>query len=273
MQKLDERVVRISIQVDNRVRTYEDLYIKASGVKYGNANQNECTVTIFNLNKETRNEILTSTSPYNNNQTPKILSLFAGRQSTGVFLVYSGDITISQIGQPPDIPIVLKCATQNFQKGNVISRSASSNAQLSQISINVANDLGLTLNFQATDKQIANYQFNGGALNQVDVLGETGGVDAFVDDNNFIVKNRNQELSNSITILNKGSGMIGIPETTEQGIKVKFLITTQVFVGGLLRVESVLYPQTNGDYVIYQLGFEIANRDTEFYWVASAKRK
>lgn len=272
MQTLDERILEVSIQVEDNIRTYKDLYISASGVKYGNSNQNECTVTIKNLKKEVRNQILTETSPFNDAQTRKTLSISAGRKSSGKFLVFSGDIVDSNVGQPADIPIVLKASTGSFDKGNVIARNAASNANLSQISKNVADDLDLTLVFEADDKQIENYNFNGGALGQVKKLGDAG-TDAYVDNGNLVVKNPNQELSNVITVLNKGSGMVGIPETTEQGIKVKFLVTTPVSVGGLLRVESEIYPQASGDYVIYQLGFELANRETQFYWIASAKRK
>ncbi len=67
--------------------------------------------------------------------------------------------------------------------------------------------------------------------------------------------------------------MIGIPEFTEQGIKVKFLLDNRTTLGGGIQIESKIYPATNGNYVIYKLGFEITNRDKPFYWIAEATRR
>lgn len=273
MQQLDERLVEVGIEVNGQLKKYRDLNIVAEGIKFANANQNECTVKISNVDKDTQNFILNETSPFNKNKTPKILTLSAGRKSTDISLIFSGDIVSSTVSQPPDTTITLKCATANFKKGDVISRSEPGESNLSTISKNVASDLELNLSFQATDKSISNYSFSGGSLNQVDVLGQAGNVDVFVDNDKLIVKDSDKEITNSITVLSSSSGMIGIPETTEHGIKVKFLIQNIVELGGLLRIESEIYQSVNGDYIIYQLGFNITNRDVPFYWVASAKRK
>jgi hypothetical protein len=155
----------------------------------------------------------------------------------------------------------------------MVARSQPGRSSLSQISKQVADDLGLALDFQATDKSIANYTYSGAALKQVDRLGEVGLVNAYVDDTVLIVKNANAPLNNRIKIVSLETGMIGIPEITELGVKVKFLLDNQTTLGGLLRVQSKMYPAANGDYVIYKLGFEIANRDVPFYWIAEAKRR
>jgi hypothetical protein len=67
--------------------------------------------------------------------------------------------------------------------------------------------------------------------------------------------------------------MVGIPEITEQGIKVKYLLDNVSRLGGGLRISSDIYPAVNGLYIIYKLGFEISNRDTPFYYIAEAARK
>ena len=71
MDKIDPRIVRVGVEVDGVVRYYEDLAITASGTKYANANENECEVKITNLSKETRDYILTETSPFIKSAQPK----------------------------------------------------------------------------------------------------------------------------------------------------------------------------------------------------------
>lgn len=273
MQQLDPRIVQVGIEVNGKLKLYEGLHITANGTKYANANQNECEIKIANLDKTTTDFILTETSPYNLNKTPKQVVVNAGRKSYGVVRIYAGNIASSSVSQPPDIMITLKCLTGNFKKGNIVSKSQTGKVPLMQIAKQVAGDLNVTLDFQAENKQISNYNFTGGALKQVDKLGETGNISAFIDDEVLVVKELNTPLANSIKIISADSGMVGIPEMTEEGIKVKFLLDTQTRLGGALRVQSKLYPAANGDYTIYKLGFEIASRDTPFYWIAEAKRR
>jgi len=269
---LDPRIVTIGIEVNGSLHTYEGLAITAVGTKYGNGNQSDCEIRISNLNRETRDYILTETSPFNLNRTPKRVIVSAGRVSYGTSVIYTGDIISANVTQPPDITIVLKCLTLNFMSGNVLARSQPYSVRLSQLAQQVATDLNIGLEFQATDKTISNYNFTGAALRQIDKLAKTGGVDVFIDNNMLIVKDMQVPLVNQLRVLNKNNGMIGLPEITELGIKVKFFLDNHTVVGGALRIESALNPAINGDYVIYKLGFEIASRDTPFYWVAEAAR-
>jgi len=270
--EIDPRLVRIGIEVAGSLKQYEGLQILASGTKYGNQNQNECDVVISNMDKATRDYILTETSPFNKNKKPKKLIVEAGRLSYGYSKIFEGDITNSGVSQPPDIAVKLKALTGNYSKGEIIARSQPQSTSLRNIAKQVAADLGASLDFQATDKSIANYSFSGGALKQIDKLQMAGLVDAYLDDNVLVVKNLNAPLNGKVRVLNLDSGMIGIPELTEQGIRVKFLLDNQTTVGSSLQITSVLYPTINGTYVVYKLGFEIANRDTPFYWIAEAKR-
>lgn len=272
MAELDPRLLRIGIEVNGQLKLYEGLAMTASGTKYANANQNECEVKISNLDKATRDYLLTETSPFNKNKRRKLLTVEAGRKSTGYTLVFQGDITNATGGQPPDISLTLKAATGDYAKGNVIAQSMPGTAPLQNIASRVAQDLGLGLNFQAKAKQIANYTFTGAAIKQVEQLGAMGRVNAFVDDASLVVKEWNQPLQGRVREVNLDTGMIGIPEFTDQGIKVKILFDNQVVLGGGINVTSKLNPAANGLYTIYKLGFELASRDNSFYYICECTR-
>lgn len=272
VQELDPRLLRISVQIGNQLKQYEGLAVTVSGTKYANANQNECEVKITNLDKATRDYILTETSPFNKNARRKILRVEAGRVSTGYSLVFEGDITNAVGAQPPDITLTLKAATGDYAKGEIIATSQPGTAPLRNIAARVAQDMGLSLDFQATPKQIANYSYTGSKIKQVEQLGAMGRVNAFVDDRALIVKDFNAPLQQRIRVLNLDTGMIGIPEFTEQGIKVKMLFDNQTVLGGGLRITSKLNPAANGLYTVFKLGFELASRDTPFYYIAECTR-
>ena len=271
MNELDPRLVQVKIEVNGVEKTYsEGLAIVANGTKYANALQNECEITLNNLDKATQDYLLTETSPFNRNRTPKIVRLYAGRQSYGVALVYVGNIISSSVSQPPDIGVTLKCLTGNFIKGNVLSRNFPGSATLSQVSRQFASDNNLALNFQATDKNIGNVTFSGAASKQIELLGTMSNLNVYVDDSALIVKDAWIPLTGQLRVLDADSGMIGIPQFTEQGVKVKYLLDNKTTLGGALQIISRVYPAINGTYVIYKLNFEITSRDTPFYYTAEA---
>lgn len=269
---LDLRVIRIGIEMRGVIQYYEGLRVRVKRTKYANPLQNDCSVTISGLKRTTRDYLLTETSPFNDNRTPKRLIVEVGRVSTGLFRLFIGDITSAEPGPPPDLDITLKAKTHNAQSGNIISTSAGSSARLSDLSRKVADDLGLALDFQATDKNIGNYQHTGAALKQVGKIQDAGGVSAYIDDDRLVVKNVSAPLSGRVIVINKNSGMVGIPKATEKGVDVQFLIVPDAALGGALRLESQINKPLNGDYVITQLAFDAASHEIPFFYTAKTTR-
>lgn len=272
MNEIDPRLIVVEIEMGGVTERFTDLAMSASGTKFANANQNECTVKITNLQESTRNRLITETSPFNKSKKKCRFSLFVGRQSTGTRLLYVGDITSAVPSQPPDITLTLKSKTGNDKKGKVIAQSNGAQAPLSAIAKQAAGDMGLKLSFEASDKNIANYSFSGAALKQTEKIAASGDVDVFVDDDRLVVKDKGKPLSGSARILDQDSGMIGIPELTEKGVKVKFLVDQQTTLGSELHITSEMNPAANGSYTIAKLQFEVATHDTPFYFIAETTR-
>ena len=272
---IDLRAIRIGVEVSGRMNYYsaaDGMRIKASGTKYANATQNECSVSISNLRRETRDFLLTETSPFNKNRSPKRLTVEMGRISTGLFKVYEGDIISAEPSSPPDVDITLKSKTGNAANGTVVSKSAGPMSRLSAISASVATDIKAVLDFQAQDKLIANFNYTGGALGQVTRLAEAGGVRAFVDDGRLIVQDAGKAVRGRVKVLNMNSGLVGIPKATEKGIDVTYLIDGESMLGGLLRLESKFNRSLNGDYRIMQLKFDAASHEDSFFYQALCSR-
>lgn len=279
MMKVDPRRIRIGIEVSGQINWYErdpvtgrSLNIKVSGTKFANPLQNECTATISGLSTRTRDYILTETSPFNSNRTPKRLIVEAGRISTGVFRLFIGDINSAEPSSPPDVNVVLKAKTQSAQAGNIVSVSGQPLAKLSAVSQRVAQEIGLGLDFQALDKNISNFSFTGAALKMVDLLQQAGNVRAFIDDESLIVKDYGKALTNRIKILNIDSGLVGIPKPTEKGADLTWLIDSESLLGGMVRLESKFNKPMNGDYVIDQLKFDISTHDDAFFYTGICSR-
>ena len=269
---LDPRLLQVTIEVNGRLKTYSDIAITATGTKYANSLMNECDVTLCNLTRADQDFILSETSPYNRNRTPKSVHVQAGRKSYGLSTIFRGNIAYATVGQPPDIVITLKCVTGQYLNGTVLSNSYAGATSLSAVSAQLAQQANLALTFTATDKIISNYAYSGSLIKQIGHVESIGGVNIFVDDNNLVVANLGTGLTGIVRILNADSGMIGIPTLDQNGLKVKFLLDNTTRLGGILHVTSAIYPAINGRYFIHKLSFDIANRDTPFYYIAECTR-
>lgn len=269
---LDLRRIRVGFEISGAVQYYEGLRIRASGTKFADPTQNECTVVISGLKRETIDYLVTETSPFNENRTPKRIILEVGRVGTGLFRLFIGDIVTADPSSPPDLDLTIKAKTQYSQSGNIVSTSGQAQDRLSNLSRRVASDLGLTLEFQATDKNIGSYQHSGAALAQVNKLAAAGGVVAYIDDDKLVVKNALTPLSNRVRVLSQDTGMVSIPKPTEKGLSVQFLVDPETTLGGALRINSRFNPALNGDYVINQLKFDVATHEQPFFYTALAAR-
>jgi len=121
---IDERIVKVTVEVDGKINTYENLAIHATGSKFASATQNETLIRISNVDKETRDFLLTAGTPFNRikNRNRNKIILEAGRKSTGTVVIFKGDITTVTMSQPPDIWLDIKSITSQFLKGDIVKR-------------------------------------------------------------------------------------------------------------------------------------------------------
>lgn len=275
MFKFDDRIVSVVLTYGETRLTISDAMcaISAYGMKYADPTQNECTVTIANLRKETRDQLATQLTPNSYNDQRKSIELYAGRVSTGLSLLYKGDIVLATPSQPPDITLCIVSKTAQFFKYDIVAQSYAQLAPASTIAKGIADSMGLKLQFEAQDKQIANWSYTGPTTKQADRFGAVGNMDAYIDDDTFVVKNKGEPLKNVSFVLSQDSGMVGQPEPTEYGVRVKCLFNPSIRLGGGLNLESALNPAVSGDgYTIVKSGFQIATRDVPFYSMFEATR-
>lgn len=270
---IDGRIVRVSIEIDGALRTYEGLNIRATGKKFTTPTQNEANVTISGLRAETRDYILGSIDITRGTFNPRRIIIEVGRESLGTFILFVGDIVGAEVTEPPEVNLILKAKTNNGNNGRVVSVDGGERTTLMAIAQQVASDNDLLLVFEATDRNISGYQFIGTASEQVQSLKDLGiNIDAFIDDDTLFVKQSDRPIGQRLRILNMGSGMVGIPKATDIGVNVSYLLDAESALGGLLRLDSKFNRTLNGDYIIQELSFDVATHDDPFFYHASCRR-
>lgn len=273
---IDLRRIRVSIELDDEVKIYEGsgngFYIHAKGTKYANPLQNSCEVTIIGMKKETRDFLLSETSPFNANKKTKRIVLEVGRQSTDLFQLFVGDITDCKMGNAPDLAITIKAKTNNANNVKVVSFSGGDLISTKDIAQKVATDSKLKLDYQAEPKQVSSYSYSGSLAGMMRSLSDATGSSVFIDDETLFIKDKEEPLKNKKRILNMNSGMVGMPSYTKQGLQVTYLITGESELGGQLEVQSKFNETLNGNYIIDQLQYEVSTHDTPFFYTALCRR-
>jgi len=264
----DPRILRIGVQIGKEVVWLEGLALECGVTKTASPQSaNEATIKVTNLSREHRNQLLTETTPFNTLKARKQIIIEAGRQSYGASRIFVGDIISAAPGQPPDISITIKARTNNWFKMVPISKSYPATTQCRRVAQDIADMMGLSLMFEASDKAIASYAFTGAASQQLNKLAEIGRVNAYIDDDRLVVKDMGKGVNSNrqTNELNIDSGMVGIPEVTEQGIRVRMMFEPFSRCGGLIRVRSIMNPAADGPYIIYKLTYDLTNRNDAFY--------
>ncbi len=265
MAELDPRVLQIGVEVNGALRVYKDGALTVKINRSSDGKQNTCQATIANLAPAIRNYLLTETSPWKSNRQDKILTVIAGREKAGLQRIYTGAISSSSPSDRPDIQLTLNALTADNLKYKFISRQSPPTISLSKLSQDIAGDYGFSLRFEADDKTVANYLYNGSAADQVKRLALVGDIDAFIDNNILVVKNLGKANKGQARLLSEATQMIGTPLADEKGVKVRMLYDPTVNVGDAVQIESILNPAVNGQYVIYNMAVSLANRGQDWY--------
>lgn len=261
----DDRILKVGLEVNGELKVYEGAAITVKYQKTADPKQNTCDVTIADLSTDTIDYLVTETSPWNPNAKPKIMSIEAGRASTGIATIFTGDVTSASPTMPPDRILTLKAKTQENAKYIWKGRPSAKTVQLSTLSENVAKDYGLRLLFQAKDKTISNYLFNGPLAKQVHKLAEAGDVDVFIDDDTLVVKDFGKGLKGQALLVSAATNMIGAPALDEKGVKVRIMFDPNIKLGQQIEIQSSVNKAANGQYVIYAIAGSLASRAQDWY--------
>lgn len=269
---LDPRLLRVTISLDGDLHVYESLAISVKGTKYTSAISNICEIRIANIKKPVRDKLLTEGTPWARTAPPNNSVLIeAGRESTGLHQVYVGDITTVTVTQAPDIWLVMRSITGKQLKNDTVALSQNASAKFSLIAKQVAEKLDMPLDFSASDKDVANFSFSGSTEQMVGALSSISvDVDAYIDDDRLVVKSRFESNISEILDVNIGTGLIGIPEFVGRDVRCTVLLTSEIRLGQRIRLSSLAYPAVDGEYIIYRLSFDLATRDTPFYYILEA---
>lgn len=275
--KLDKRVLFFQVEAiapDGSVQMKElnGLSIKGRISRKMGTSQAEATLSIANLDSTTVEYITTYTTPYFKPKTKKKISVFAGYERTGWGRIFTGEIESAIPTGAPDLWVNIKAKSLSHMNRTPITYGVS-NITSKELAQSISNQLGLSFEWQATSqKKISAFDFTGSKAGLLKEFNRLEDVTMFEDNGVIkVVDKVAKPPENNIRLISQDTGMIGEPEPTEYGIKVKYLLDPSSNCGDWIETKSIKLPGTDGKYQIYALDFDFANREQQFYCEAQCK--
>ena len=282
---MDKRICYVQIQTPSGDKEIHNISLHGKITRKMSETGSSADISIANLAREDVEYLTTYTSPYVDQSKKKRINIFAGYESTGVAQIFSGDIYSALPEGKPDTWLNIKAKTEFFNQQNIITMTQN-NITAKNLAQNVSSELKTEFVWRSKlQKTIDNFNFAGAKAKLINRLNKIGGIRAFIDNNTLYVvdideeppkeetQNSSTKESGTIKLINKDSGMIGIPQPDEFGVKVKILLDPAVNLGDWFKLESEMLPIVNGFYQIYEMSYDFATREPQYYIELKGKNK
>lgn len=282
---MDKRICYVQIQTPSGDKEIHNISLHGKITRKMSETGSSAEISIANLAREDVEYLTTYTSPYVDQSKKKRINIFAGYESTGVAQIFSGDIYSALPEGKPDTWLNIKAKTEFFNQQNIITMTQN-NITAKNLAQNVSSELKTEFVWRSKlQKTIDNFNFAGAKAKLINRLNKIGGIRAFIDNNTLYVvdideeppkeetQNSSTKESGTIKLINKDSGMIGIPQPDEFGVKVKILLDPAVNLGDWFKLESEMLPIVNGFYQVYEMSYDFATREPQYYIELKGKNK
>ena len=282
---MDKRICYVQIQTPSGDKEIHNISLHGKITRKMSETGSSADISIANLAREDVEYLTTYTSPYVDQSKKKRINIFAGYESTGVAQIFSGDIYSALPEGKPDTWLNIKAKTEFFNQQNIITMTQN-NITAKNLAQNVSSELKTEFVWRSKlQKTIDNFNFAGAKAKLINRLNKIGGIRAFIDNNTLYVvdideeppkeetQNSSTKESGAIKLINKDSGMIGIPQPDEFGVKVKILLDPAVNLGDWFKLESEMLPIVNGFYQVYEMSYDFATREPQYYIELKGKNK
>lgn len=270
---MDRRICYVQIQTPSGDKEIKNISIKGRITRKKSETGSTAKIAIANLSREDVEYLTTYTSPYIDQSKKKRINVFAGYESTGVGMIFSGDIYSALPEGLPDTWLNIEAKTEYFNQQNIITMSQAkmNTKSIAQI---VANQLNLSLVWRSkSQKFIDAFNFTGAKTKLLNRLNQLDNFTAFVDNGSLLVIDNNEQPPETSTtkkegyikLINGDSGLIGLPQPDEHGVKIKVLLDPAVNLGDWFKLESQRLPIVNGYYQVYEMTYDFASREPQYY--------
>lgn len=235
------------------------------------------SIDVYNLNREDTQFLTTSTAFWLNRQ--RLVQLYAGYDDD-VRMIMAGMIEEAPPNGYPDMALHIKLIADAKWQSTVINLKKADLKIVDLIDyVSSVTDYPVNMpqwlrsSNEWLNKKLDNYSYTGTPIGLLeDIQNMIGGYnpnnDAFVlgvQNGEINVGSPKKTESDNVLLVNKNTGMVGLPMPTFNGINVKVLLNPDIRVNDKIKLESERVPMCNGYYYVLGIRHEGELRSSQFY--------
>lgn len=197
---------------------------------------NNAEITVYNLSSATSQQI---------RKEFKTVTLLAGYQNGAYGIIFQGTIKQSKIGRENQTDTFLNIsaadsdALYNFGMINKsIAAGTSPDDQVAQIAKAMGAQVGPVKFNTALQSNIRGKVMYGMGRTQIRGLARSGGSSWSIQNGKITIIPLTGYLPGEAVVLNSHTGMIGLPEQTEEGIKIRCLLNPKIIIGTQVQIDQ-----------------------------------
>lgn len=274
------RVVRATFEGKGGKLTVENLRMQFTVEKSIGSKQNTATLSVWNLTASHRKQL--------GDEFDKV-TIEAGYKGGNIGVIFKGDVSdVTTTRDEADIQSEIECgdgdkaiqkgaASKTFPKGTkpkeIVEHLAKTLPDVSMGEIKGLDDL------PATTRP---YSVFGFSWRELDTLGRAHGFYWSIQNGEFQAVKADKALG-EVAVISKETGMIGIPNITDKGVKVTCLLNPTLAPGKVIKVRSSFLDEASardkrdsdeggGKFRIASVTFTGGNREDPFYCEIEANR-
>lgn len=187
--------------------------------------------------------------------SPNTIAVYAGDDSSGLALAFSGDIVTAwpDFNAAPDIPFRIEAMTGYV--ASVTPQSPTTRqgaAPIDQLMSVLARDMGYAFRNNGVTGSLLNPALYGGPLEKAQAIARQGNFELIVDDNEMVIQPFAAVRSAAPMVWSKETGLFGYPTFTKEGISARGFYAPSLAQGGEIEIRSIV-PKTSGRWKITSL--------------------
>lgn len=195
------------------------------------------------------------------------VAVFAGDEASGLSLVFAGDIitSVPNYNAAPDVELTID-AMAGYYAGLLAVPPYTFKGSIPAASVlaQICEQAGFVFINEGETKSVLNPYLKGSPVNKIITLANSYNLNIVLNGETVVLRpeDGNRKV---LAVLNRNSGLIGYPDFTANGIKVKSEFLPTVEVGNCIKVESIV-PKATGIWNVISLNHSLGAFEDNAPW-------
>ncbi|HDR1819357.1 TPA: hypothetical protein QB605_001797 [Pasteurella multocida] len=239
---------KVELSNDNETLIIEQLRVSFEIDKTINEKPNPAKISIWNLNRTHINQALS--------QSFKKLTLLVGYHELRT--IYSGDINKIKVRRDGlDFILDIECsdgfkAYTESRVSSTLKKGATDEQIIKEIQKTMPQVNESTVDIPNKRQLPRGRVMNGDSREVLNRIARNNNADWSIQDGSLVFLPKDKVLNDDVILLSQETGMLGMPEQTDDGLELSCLLNPALQIGGLVNVKSIL-EYFNGEYKIVKL--------------------